>query len=270
MQRAGAGRHRAVVEDDAVALDAARMAPSHHVADLAQQGQLGLADHGAAAHGGRHRGVHPQEEAVGLEPGKQVIDRRGLRHGLQLKADAGKEVGQAIAPLVEAPVQPPPFARPDPLDGAGRHAPRKQPDAGVQRGLAGSDDHIPLGPVSHTRGVARGHAAHALCHLEGRRACGRYAPFEVAGVDQLAPHTHLLHLAAQARGDEVAPVPSDGVIAAGEVVNAPGRQEVLVHHLRVVRAQFVRTRRLVKTGTDAGQVHGVAPQGHGRHAVKGR
>ena len=159
--------------------------------------------------------------------------------------------------LVVAAVQPPSFPRLDPANGRWPDALGQQPHTGIQRSLAGTDDHESLRPAPQARDVTDRYAVNAISHLERRKPDGGNAAFQVGGVDELSPHVHLVRYAGEVRDE---PVPARGigkVIAPREIAHAAAGDEMLLHHTRVISPQLIRTRQLVKTGVQAGLLHPV-------------
>src|SRR5262245_9737557 len=93
--------------------------------------------------------------------------------------------------LVEPAVQPPRLARLDPADRRSGDALFQQPDAGVQGGLACTDDDEALRALPDARDLACGHATNTVGHLERRRAGRGNGTLEIRGIDDLPPHAHL-------------------------------------------------------------------------------
>src|SRR5580698_8295378 len=127
---------------------------------------------------------------------------------------------------MEAPILPPRLAR---------------PDASVQGRLPCADDYKALGAISDVDDVARGYATYAVSHLERWRAGRGNVAFAVGGIDQPALHVNLYQRAGEPRDE---PVFAD-IVAAGEVAHSPGWQEMVLHYIRVVRADLVGTGELV-------------------------
>jgi hypothetical protein len=76
VQRSRARRHPPLVQDDLVARDPPHVAQTDDVLDPAEQRQLGLADHRAAEHGRRDRGIDAEEQPLRLEAREPLHEPR--------------------------------------------------------------------------------------------------------------------------------------------------------------------------------------------------
>jgi hypothetical protein len=124
----------------------------------------------------------------------------------------------------------------------GRDPDLEKPKAGIGRGFASADDHVPVGLSDDAREVVDGHAACIRRDIEGWRTRRRYRRLEIGGINDLLSDADLL-LDAQRRRDEA--VWAD-VLAHGEVPDLARRQEALLHDPVVVPADLRVARPFIK------------------------
>jgi hypothetical protein len=91
VDRSRVGRHPALVENDLVLLDPAHVPHAHHVLDLAEQAELGLADDCAAEHGRHDLGIDAEKNFFRFEPREELVHRAGFGNRLDRRPNTGRE-----------------------------------------------------------------------------------------------------------------------------------------------------------------------------------
>ena len=124
------------LQNDAVALDAPHSAKPDDVLDLSQGLKLAGAEHRAAVHRRRARGVDPHEPTRRLEPFEQVVDVRRLGACLGIERDPLDDRSDLLQRLKVAAVMEPRVAWTDPANPVRLDAVIQQPDARVRSRLA--------------------------------------------------------------------------------------------------------------------------------------
>ena len=162
-------------------------------------------------------------------------------------------------------IEQPGIARHDPADRIGIDAVREQPEARVHARLACADDHEAARRARAARQLVQRHAANTGRHFVERAPHRGHAHAHVAGVDDLLLHIDT-ELAARRDGHE-APVPE--VRAAREILHAPRRQKLALHHLIEVRADFGARGELVEARVPAHAVLHLVAKRLRVHAVEG-
>lgn len=187
MHNARAGRHVASVEDDPIALDALDMPEAHDVPDLPDQVELVGVQHRAAEHGRPRRGVDPDHPPDVLELVEHLVEVVGLRRSLDVMGDRLERPAHLRQRLEVGPIVEPCLSWADPPNPVGVDILLQQPDAGVDGGLAATEDRDGVrcrGVVDET---VDGHHPGRRGHRERRGARRGHRGLEVASVDDLPP-----------------------------------------------------------------------------------
>ncbi len=238
------------------------MPEANDVLHRAQQVELPLGERRGLRHGRRHRLVDAQHDPGVLQRQEQPLRRRRPRRGLhELGRHAEEDLGVG---LDDRPVEHPRVTRADPADRVRVHAAGEQPDAGVGRGLAGSDDHVLRRSRADVHQLVDRQHVHTVGHAERRRREGRDLRSEVAGVDHAGRAADPVAPAGDARDERVA---TD--VLTGGVERHPSRgEQPLAQHAVVVVADLLGCRALVQARLGSVLLDAAAAEQRRRDAVE--
>ena len=146
--------------------------------------------------------------------------------------------------LEVTPVVEPGVAGPHPADPVGLHPVLQQPEARVRGGLAGAEHGIGVARSGGGGEVTDGDEPCTRRHLERRRMGRRDRAFQVAGVDDLATHLHVVELLAAEVPDPFTVTTGAQVVVARQDADPVGPRQP-PGHLSEVPADLLAGRPLV-------------------------
>jgi hypothetical protein len=238
-------------QHDLIGRDALYATEPDNVLDPSQQRELAGAHRRAAIHRRLDALVHAQQHARCAQAIEQVVDRLGLGRRFGGRGEALHQAERERTGLHVRAVLQPRFTRLDPADALGRDAGLEQPQAGIDRRLAGADHDIALVRRRDLRQLVDRHARDAGSDLEAGRLRRWRLGIGIRRVDQHA-RLDALGAAGDQRYQAVVALEVAAVVRHREVAKPSGRQQRLFHHLVEVAADLRARSDLVEAGVRPG------------------